>query len=60
MKIKIDIPDSIIPENIRDTIKGGDLTEEQHRQIVEVLLRMTCDRFDECEISVGEYRLVLK
>lgn len=60
MKIVIDIPDSIIPAEIKALINSGDITEEQQRDIVEALLRLTGDVFDECRIEATEYRLVLK
>ncbi len=60
MKIILDIPDSILPDNVKIAINQGNLTEKQHRLILRTILFLFCDEFDDCKIGVDEYRLVLK
>lgn len=60
MKLEIEIPDDKIPLNVRRALNEGNLTEHQHRDVVEALLMLVTDDFDECEISVSQYKLVLK
>lgn len=60
MKIILDIPDSVIPTEIRTLMDSGTSTEFEHRQIVEAFLKLALEFIDECHIGVDEYRLVMK
>lgn len=59
MKIIIDVPDSIIPNDIKELIKMG-CTDIQNRQIVYAFLKLAQEEFYRSTITVAEYRLVLK
>ena len=50
MRIVLDVPDSIIPDEIKALLDSGTSTEKQHKQIIEAFFKLALDEIEICSV----------
>ncbi len=60
MKIILDIPDSVIPIEVRQHINQSKMREVETRAMMKALLELFLSEIDKCEIHQNQYRIVMK
>lgn len=61
MKIIIDIPESIIPDEVRKVIAApGYKPKEFNQKLLKAFLKLAIEEIENCELGIDEYKLVLK